>query len=193
VPRFDAPVDGSGNIILDVPSTTLEEAAEYTTVVDQTMRGSWLRRADFTVPSAGTYRWTMTNAASKALSGKMIRLWPSTVSRVPTPTISPSGPGIYRDTLVTIVPGTSGTVDWYTDDGTDPRVSPTRRQYTDTFLLSSGGQTITAFSEKPDMRNSELATVGYVVSQSTVMAHDVFRAVSSDMVKTLVDEVNMST
>ncbi len=86
-----------------------------------------------------------------------------TVSRVETPTISPSSTSFSGSQTVTISCATSSATIYYTTDGTTPTTSSTT--YTDPFTLTSS-QTVKAIAVKSGMTNSSVSSQTYTLMSS---------------------------
>ena len=166
MPRLDVPTDAEGRLILDVPGALVPGTSDdYAAVINQQLTGVWqnLPNLSADVIGVGTWRFQVSNAANAPVLSDVVRLIPASIATVATPAIAPAGPNIDAAQGITITCATSGATIYYTTDGTDPRTSITRSQWTADFYLTEGVYTVLAFAEKADLLNSTDGTTTYDV------------------------------
>lgn len=87
--------------------------------------------------------------------------------QVANPTVS-LNPGTYEGQQnVTLASATSGAAIWYTLDGSDPKTSVTRQQYTAAITISST-VTLKTYATKADMLDSEVQSFSYIINLDSI-------------------------
>ncbi len=84
-------------------------------------------------------------------------------NQVATPTFNPVGGTYTTKQDVTISCETVGAKIYYTTDGSDPKNSETKSQYSEAISVTKSGTTIKAYAEMDDMDDSNIASATYTI------------------------------
>ena len=174
ISKVQLTVGGASNITVNSLTLTVASNEDFSTVIEN-VSATFAANSTITFsPSEGkkwenayfkfTFNVTVSGSSNKFVEFERAQFYTlSSTSTVATPTFSPAG-GTYTSAQnVTISCETVGAKIYYTTDGSDPKSSETRSQYSKAISVTKSGTTIKAYAEMDDMDDSNIASATYTI------------------------------
>ena len=174
ISKVQLTVGGASNITVNSLTLTVASNEDFSTVIEN-VSATFAAKSTITFsPSEGkkwenayfkfTFNVTVSGSSNKFVEFERAQFYTlSSTSTVATPTFSPAG-GTYTSAQnVTISCETVGAKIYYTTDGSDPKSSETRSQYSKAISVTKSGTTIKAYAEMDDMDDSNIASATYTI------------------------------
>ncbi len=174
ISKVELTVGSASNITVNSLTLTVASNEDFSTVIEN-VSATFAANSTITFsPSEGkkwenayfkfTFNVTVSGSSNKFVEFVSAQFYTlSSTSTVATPTFSPAG-GTYTSAQnVTISCETVGAKIYYTTDGSDPKNSETKSQYSEAISVTKSGTTIKAYAEMDDMDDSNIASATYTI------------------------------